>query len=252
MRPSKALILMAKAPLPGTVKTRLCPPLTAASAASLYAGMLSDLAEEVGAGLRGVRRYLFFFPPGTEAEAHFDAKPFRRFERVLQRGRNLGERMDRAIRVALSDGARRVVVIGADCPFLTASRIRSAFRELSGPADLVFGPSEDGGFYLIGASFPVTDLFRGVAWGTGSALAEVASRCRRSGLSFAFLPTEFDVDRPADLDALRRRFAGRLVPACPRTRRWLGGSTGVGPAPSGAGRGSASSRGPGRRFHTGR
>lgn len=250
MRPSKALVLMAKAPVPGTVKTRLCPPLTPAAAAGLYAGMLSDLAEELEAGLRSVRRYLFFFPPG--GERHFDAEPFRRFERVAQRGRTLGERMDRAIRIALSHGARRVVVIGADCPFLTASRIRSAFRELSGPADLVLGPSEDGGFTLIGVSFPVPYLFRGVPWGTGSVLAEVTSRCRRAGLSYLFLPTEPDVDRPADLETLRRRIAGRADPACPRTRRWLGGSTDDGEAPSGLGKGSASSRGRDRRLRTGR
>lgn len=243
MGPDPAVILMAKAPVEGAVKTRLCPPLTAEEAVSLYAAMLADVAEEVGERLRGVRRYLFFFPPSQEKR--FRSAPFRRFERIRQQGRDLGERMDRAIRLALSNGARRVVVIGADCPFLTASRVRSAFRELRGPADLVFGPSEDGGFYLIGASFPVPVLFRGVAWGTGSALADVTSRCRRAGYSYAFLPSEIDVDRPEDLEALRRRIAGRAVPLSPRTRRWLGTST------DGDGRGSICSRGRDRRRRTG-
>jgi len=248
MGPDSAVILMAKAPVPGTVKTRLCPPWTAAAAASLYSRMLSDVAEEVGGRLRGVRRYLFFSPPGEERR--FRSAPFRRFERIRQQGRDLGERMDRAIRLAVSRGAKRVVVIGADCPLLSAQRIRSAFRELSGPADLVFGPSEDGGFYLIGASFPVPFLFRGVSWGTGSTLAEVTSRCRRAGLSYAFLPTELDVDRPEDLVELRRRIAGRAAPPCPRTRRWLGEPIAAGPATFAAGKGSASSPGRDRRPRT--
>lgn len=245
MGPDIAVILMAKAPLPGTVKTRLCPPLTPGAAASLYTSLLMDVAEEMGDRLRGVRRYLFFAPP--EEENRFLSDPFRRFERVAQQGKDLGERMDRAFRTAFSNGARHAVVIGADCPFLSAARVRSAFRELSGPADLVLGPSEDGGFYLIGASFPVPFLFRGVAWGTGSALAEVASRCRRAGLSYAFLPTELDVDRPEDLDTLRRRAGLRAAPPCPRTRRWLGSPTSGRPARSVPGKGSASSRGRDRR-----
>lgn len=247
-----ALILMAKAPFPGTVKTRLCPPLTHGSAASLYTCLLADVAEEMGNRLRGVRRYLFFAPP--EGESHFLSAPFRRFVRVAQRGKDLGERMDHAIRTALSRGARHAVVIGADCPLLPSSRIRSAFRELSGPADLVLGPSEDGGFYLIGASIPVPFLFRDVSWGTGATLAQVVSRCRRAGLSYALLPTELDVDRPEDLETLHRRAVRRAVPPCPRTRRWLGrlASTSARPALSAAGKGSASSRDRGRRPHIGR
>jgi len=250
--PETAVILMAKAPLPGMVKTRLCPPLPPGSAVSLYTCLLTDVAEEMGSGLRGVRRYLFFSPP--EKEDHFLSAPFRRFERVAQRGKDLGERMNRAIATALSRGARHVVVIGADSPFLSAHRVRSAFRELSGPADLVLGPSEDGGFYLFGTSFPAPFLFRGVPWGTGSTLAEVASRCRRAGLSYALLPTELDVDRPEDLESLRRQAARRTAPPCPRTRRWLRGrtATSVWPALSAAGKGSAFFRGPGRRPRIGR
>lgn len=252
MNPETAVILMAKAPLPGAVKTRLCPPLTHGSAVSLYRCMLTDVAEEMGSRLRGVRRYLFFSPPGQEGP--FRSAPFRRFGRVAQRGRNLGERMDHAIRTALSGGARHVVVIGADCPFLSAHRVRSALRELSGPADLVLGPSEDGGFYLIGSSSPIPFLFRGVPWGTGSALAEVVARCRRAGMSYALLPTELDVDRPEDLETLRRHAARRTAPACPRTRGWLMGRapTSGRPAIPAAGKGSGSFRGPGRRPRNGR
>lgn len=241
METETAVILMAKAPVPGTVKTRLCPPLIPGSATSLYTCMLEDVAAEMGDRLQGVRRYLFFTP--QEQETRFLSAPFRRFERVPQQGKDLGERMDRAIRTALTRGARRAVVIGADCPFLSAVRVRAAFRELSGPTDLVFGPSEDGGFYLIGAPFPVPFLFRGVAWGTGSALAEVVSRCRRTGLSYALLPMELDVDRPEDLEALRRRAIRRSMPRCPRTRRWLERFISAGTAPDAAETESVSSRG---------
>lgn len=241
-----ALILMAKAPIPGTVKTRLCPPLTPESAVALYACMLTDVAEEMDKRLRGVRRYLFFTP--SEEEGRFRSGPFRRYDRNAQRGKNLGARMNHAVRTVLSRGARRVVVIGADCPFLSASRIRSAFRDLSTGVDLVLGPSEDGGFYLIGCSFPVPFLFRGVAWGTGSTLADVVSRCRRAGLSYVLLPTELDVDRPEDLQRLRRRAVRGPEPPCPRTRRWIRSPapTAASRATSAATKGSASSRDRGR------
>ena len=238
-----ALILMAKAPLPGSVKTRLCPPLAPRSAASLYASMLTDVAEEMGNRLRGVRRYLYFSPP--EEERRFLSPPFRRFERVAQRGRNLGERMGRAIRTSLKCGARHAVVIGADCPSLSASRVRTAFRDLSGSADLVLGPSQDGGFYLIGASFPVPFLFRGIRWGTDSVLAEVILRCRRVGLSYSILPVESDVDRPKDLETLLHPAGLRTTVSCPQTRRWLRwfASTSAGRAFSASGKGSAFSQG---------
>jgi glycosyltransferase A (GT-A) superfamily protein (DUF2064 family) len=129
--------------------------------------------------------------------------------------------MARAMGVAFANGARRIVVIGADCPALSATRIRAAFGELAGGADAVFGPAGDGGFYLAGLSAPAPSLFRGIEWGGPAVLSDVLSRCRREGMTYALLPVESDVDTAADLEALRRWARTRAHPPCPRTRRWL-------------------------------
>lgn len=223
-----ALILMAKAPAPGEVKTRLCPPLSPRSAASLYRRLLLDAAEELGR-VRGARLLLFHAPPG--AAGRFRAAPFRPFALAPQAGRDLGERMESAAGEAFRGGARRVVIAGADCPALSASRVGEAFRELSAGAAAVFGPSVDGGFYLAGLRFPPPPVFRGVTWGTPSALGDVVARCAALALPYALLPPERDVDTAEDLDALAA-WAGRHArPACPRTRRWLSGRAG---SPAGA------------------
>lgn len=213
-----ALILMGKAPVPGTVKTRLSPPLPPGDAAALYACLLEDAAE-MASRLPRVRRYLFFAP--GDGISHFRADPFSAFDLRPQDGADLGERMERAVNSAYSGGARRVVVIGADCPALSARRIRSAFRELSDSAGAVFGPAEDGGFYLVGTRLPFPFPLRGIEWGTATVLAASLARCREAGIPYALLPRERDVDTAEDLDSLRGWAGARPRPACPRTRRWL-------------------------------
>ncbi len=212
------LILFGKAPVPGTVKTRLCPPLSPREAAGLYSCLLEDAAEEAGR-LRGVRRYIFFAPP--EGEAYFRAGTFSAFHIRPQAGSDLGERMERATLAAFAGGARRVVVIGADCPALSGGIIRSAFRELSNAAGAVFGPAEDGGYYLVGLGEPAPFLFRGIEWGSPTVLATSLSRCRDAGIPYALLPGKSDVDTAEDLVSLRRWARAHARPPCPRTRSWL-------------------------------
>jgi rSAM/selenodomain-associated transferase 1 len=213
-----ALILLAKAPIPGQVKTRLCPPLTGKEAAALYACLLEDTAAEL-ARLRRVHRYLFFSPPGSKG--FFRRDPFSVFDPLPQSGGNLGERMVNAFRTAFGRGFARAVLVGGDCPVLSASLVRAAFRELSSSAGAVFGPSDDGGFYLIALSSNAPSLFRGVDWGTSSVLSEVSLRYRTAGIPFALLPPRFDIDTVDDVTALARWTRARSSPACPRTRQWL-------------------------------
>ena len=143
----EAVVLMAKAPVPGRVKTRLCPPLAPAEAARLYACMLGDAAEEISSVGR-IARYLFLDRP--VAANTLRGAPFSSFERFPQRGKDLGEKMRDAAATAFRRGARRVVIVGADCPSLSAGTVRRAFLELSTGASVVFGPSADGGYYLVG------------------------------------------------------------------------------------------------------
>ncbi len=217
MRGEDALILMAKVPRPGAVKTRLTPPLSAREAAALYACMLADTAEEM-ASLAGVRRYLFRAPPGGRA---FDSAPFAGYAIRRQSGGDLGERMERAAAWAFRAGAARVALIGADCPALAAARVREAFRELAAGASVVLGPSADGGFHLAALAAPAPSLFGEIVWGTGSVLAGVAARCRAAGLPYALLRAERDVDSAEDVAALSRWARSHRRPPCPRTRRWL-------------------------------
>jgi len=220
-----AVVLMAKAPVAGRVKTRLCPPLDPRGSAALYACMLGDTAGEVAA-LTRVRRHLFLDPPGS---ADFPrGEPFSAFERSPQRGGDLGERMRDAAAAAFRRGARRVVIVGADCPTLSAGTIRRAFRELSTGAAVVFGPTVDGGFYLVGLSSADERLFRGYRWSTPEVLREAAERCRRLSLPFSFLPPGRDVDTGEDLLALREWVGTHARPACPRTREWITGFFGPG------------------------
>lgn len=218
MEGNDALILLAKAAVPGQVKTRLCPPFTKAGAAELYACLLEDTAAELDR-LKRVRLFLFFSPP--QSGNFFRRDPFSRFEPLPQRGGDLGERMSAAFDAVFDRGFARVVLVGADSPSLSASLVRAAFRELSSSAGAVFGPSSDGGFYLIALRSRAPSLFRGVDWGTGTVLAEVSSRCRAAGIPYALLPSGFDIDTAADVSALARWAGSHSVPPCPRTRRWL-------------------------------
>jgi rSAM/selenodomain-associated transferase 1 len=214
----EALALLAKEPSPGRVKTRLCPPLSPDEAARLGSCLLEDAAEEL-ASLRGVLRLLFLDPP--ESVARVAGGPFAGFERLPQRGGDLGERMLRAASLCFRRGARRAVLVGADCPGLTTGRVRQAFRELRSGAAAVLGPSADGGYYLLGLTFPDARLFEGIPWSTDAVLRETAARCRAAGAPFSCLRRERDVDTFGDLLALRDRVASHPTPRCPRTREFL-------------------------------
>lgn len=218
MTRNDALILMAKAPLPGQVKTRLCPPFTERGAAALYACLLEDTATEM-TRVQRVHRFLFYSPPGSGRL--FRRDPFSRFDARPQSGGDLGERMEAAFETAFTHGFARTVLVGADCPALSATIVRAAFRELASAAGAVFGPSDDGGFYLVALSCPAPSLFQGVHWGTKTVLSEVSRRCREAGLPYSLLPIGFDIDTADDVERFARRARTRSFPAFPRTRRWL-------------------------------
>lgn len=215
-----AVILMAKAPTAGRVKTRLSPPLSPVQAARLYARMLRDTAAAIGRAR--CARHLFLDPPGREGR--FRGGPFRGFRLHDQGDGDLGVRMSRAIETVLAGGALRVAVVGADCPSLSARRLAEAFRELREGADAVFGPTPDGGFYLAGFSrFPRALFGPGVAWGTETVLETVVRRCRRRGIAYSLLPPERDIDTPEDLEWLKGRPGSGRAGAGTETRERFNG-----------------------------
>lgn len=196
-----AVIVMAKAPRAGRVKTRLCPPLSPAQAAELYAGFLRDTVQRVR-GVTEARPVVAYAPASAAA---FFAARCRGFRLVAQRGHDLGARLAGAFAAVFADGAPVAVAIGGDTPTLPAAFIRRAVARLvDGGCDLVLGPSLDGGYYLIGLRGPHPELFDGVPWSTPAVFAETVRRARRAGLRVASLPPWPDVDTPADLARLAR------------------------------------------------
>ena len=211
------LLVVAKQPAPGQTKTRLCPPLTHDQAAELYDCFLRDTLSIMRA-VPDVRCMIGYLP--EDAQAYF-----RRLAPDMglspQRGATLGERLDHLLSEALLGGARRAVVMDSDSPTLPAAYLRQAFDELAG-ADVVLGPTRDGGYYLIGLKSPQPRLLREVRMSTPRVLADTLALVEASGLSVVLLPTWYDVDTVEELHQLESEIAGPGVDGrAPATRRWL-------------------------------
>ncbi len=190
----RRLVVFARSPVPGSVKTRLSPALPASLAAQLYRAMLAD-AIDAAAGTEADERILYWSRVGSEEPSVPVPGGFVVRHQV---GIDLGERLAAAFAALLAGPTDRVVVIGADCPDLDSARIERAFTALEAH-DLVLGPASDGGYYLIGLRPPAPPLFDGVAWGTGRVLEQTLARARRAGLAVSMLGELADFDTPADL-----------------------------------------------------
>ena len=214
-----ALVVLAKAPRVGEVKTRLCPPLTPQEAAELYARLLSDvlaasaeLAQELG-----LVAIVAVHPPQARGEIARGAPA--RFSVVAQRGADLSRRMDWAVREACAAGAPRVVLRGSDSPLIDAEVVGAALAALDG-ADLVLRPDRDGGYGLVGAKRPAPGLFNH-PMSTATVLADTLANAARLGLSTRVLEPGFDIDTFADLRRLEALRSPRLARLCPATLAYL-------------------------------
>jgi hypothetical protein len=211
-----ALLVIAKRPAPGQTKTRLTPPLTAEQAAQLYECFLRDTLDIVRA-VPEVTRLINFAP---QAEAGYFAQLAPDFGRVPQVGADLGERLDNALTHCLSDGFTRAVIMDSDSPTLPADYVRQAFAALEA-ADVVLGPCEDGGYYLIGLNRPAPRLLREVPMSTPDVMRDTLAIADRDKLNVALLPMWYDVDTAQELERLKaelRRSRNGLAPA---TRAFL-------------------------------
>jgi rSAM/selenodomain-associated transferase 1 len=199
-----ALVIFAKAPIPGQVKTRLCPPLTPDEAASLHGSFVLDTLERTKAAIATFRlpavRILACAP--SSVHVFFKIMAERHGVRLLdQEGPDLGARMHGAFTTCFAHGFTRVVLIGTDVPSLPLSHYRQAFDALA-MYDLVLGPAHDGGYYLIGLTRPVADLFHDIPWSGPQVLAETRDRAAKVGLHSLLLPIWRDIDTIDDLRAL--------------------------------------------------
>jgi uncharacterized protein len=193
---STALIIFAKAPIPGEVKTRLCPPLDPDEAASLHGTLVLDAIERTK-GLQGITLYVAGMP--DLAHPFFKVMEGRYGARLLsQRGPDLGSRMGQAMQDAFDQGAKEVVLTGTDLPTLPHAHLIEALK-LMKSHDVVLGPTADGGYYLIGLQKMVPALFEGIAWSTATVFAETKKKTEAAGLSVGLLPECRDLDTLDDL-----------------------------------------------------
>jgi len=192
---SERLAVFARFPEPGRAKTRLIPALGPEGAAQLHAEMVRHTFRRIDE-LDAVRRAsIEVWFAGGDAE-RFEADFGERSYRPQPEG-DLGARMAHAFDAMLA-GARAVVIIGTDCPAITARIVSDAFDALR-DHDLVLGPATDGGYYLIGLRRPEPELFDQMPWGTSHVLAETVARAERLSLVVHLLPSLDDVDEPSDL-----------------------------------------------------
>jgi rSAM/selenodomain-associated transferase 1 len=204
-----ALCIMAKAPLPHLAKTRLCPPLSAEGAAFLAGCFLRDTVATVQ-GFNGADPHIAYTP--EDSGAFFSSIVPAGFRLIPQPDGDLGTRLARTARTLFSRGYRGALLIGSDTPHLPLALLREGLRQLE-EGRVVLGPCEDGGYYLIGMTAPVDQLFRGISWSTGSVLACTITRAREAGLSVSLLPPWYDLDRIEDLARLRHEIAKGQVRA---------------------------------------
>lgn len=216
---SNALIVVAKRPTPGKTKTRLSPPLTPELSSALYECFLFDTLDQMR--------------PVDEAQrvlAYLDDRDyFQRlapdFELIPQQGHDLGERLDNALTSCLSHGYERVVIMDSDSPTLPPEHLSQAFRILSDGADVVLGPCDDGGYYLIGIKKPAPRLLLEVQMSTSTVTANTIALAEEDGLKVSLLPTWYDIDDAASLLRLMKEVESLNSNVAAHTRKFLGQSS---------------------------
>lgn len=214
-----ACVIMAKQPQVGKTKTRLCPPLTAQEAADLSEALLLDTIALIS-NLPGIDLALAITPPPSEAYFAGITPPGTRLLPV--EGENIGECLVQAIEALLDLGYRKALAINADSPSLPAEFIVQA-ADLLDHHDLVLGPGEDGGYYLVGLNRLHKGIFDDIPWSTARVLPQTLQRSHALGLSTALTPAWYDIDTVAELQRLNKELqelpADRLI----NTQRFLAG-----------------------------
>lgn len=219
-----SLLLFAKAPAAGRVKTRLVPPLSEAQALALYRAFLEDAA----ASYSSSGNWQPVLEADPDPEDPLLAALFQgRWRRRRQVTGDLGERLAASFEREFSERAPAAVAVGSDHPALELRLLEEAFRRLAAGDDAVVIPADDGGYCAIGLAsrVPVRELFTGIAWSSPTVLRATQQRLEALALRASILEPAYDVDRPEDLERLRRDLARRhpSQPGYPRaTARVLG------------------------------
>jgi rSAM/selenodomain-associated transferase 1 len=203
MNDGKALVIFARMPRPGEVKTRLGQALGMERAAELYKSF-AEHAFTIGRTMREKGSAVYVsYNPGAHREDMI-AWVGREVHLVPQEGKTLGDRMHNAFDITFSEGSARTVIIGTDVPELNVQTIEQAFHTLDSN-DVVLGPSTDGGYYLIGMKPPTKEVFEGIRWSSADVFSGTLLHIHRLNLSLAQLPVLADIDTMQDYEAYLRR-----------------------------------------------
>jgi rSAM/selenodomain-associated transferase 1 len=205
----RALVVIAKEPVPGAVKTRLASVLGADGAARVAEAMLADTL--AGIAEADAEPWVCFAPADARTRM---ARRAPRCRLIAQVDGDLGDRLAACFAALLGGGAEQVVIVGADTPQVAGATYQAAFTLLD-QVDVVLGPAEDGGYYLVGAKAALPELFVGVPMGTADVLEVTIQRAIRRRLQIGTVPTLRDLDR---LEDLRAALAAGELDASPRTR----------------------------------
>lgn len=194
------IVVFAKTPVPGSVKTRLIPDMGVEAATRLYLQLFRRTLKMVfSSALMPVRLQLL----GEESHPEIRRLSSKYTLTIApQQGDDLGERMYLAAEAVLAEGSM-VILIGTDCPALTGTYLQQAVDALNDGNDVVLGPAEDGGYVLLGLRCNHADLFTGIDWGSSEVLEQTRSRLDRLGWSYRMLPTLWDIDRVEDVRRLK-------------------------------------------------
>ncbi len=212
---NEALVVLARYPRAGSVKRRLAAAIGDAAAADLYRAFLVDLQGRL-AGQRSWTTYWAFEP----AQSPFADEIGGHDRSFPQQGRSLGERMGAAMGRLFESGHSSVVLIGSDIPHLPLAALEDAFRRLAAGSQLVLGPADDGGYYLLGAR-AVPPVLSSIRWGGADVLRATVAAARAAGIEPEMVSGCYDVDDFASLERLRADIAQRRVEGLTATRAVL-------------------------------
>lgn len=196
MEQNNLLLVFAKNPELGKVKTRLAKTVGDKKALEIY---LKLLEHTYAVANKTFADKAVFYSDKIE---EFDILDYYKFPKFLQKGDNLGERMDRAIGEAFGQSYSKVIIIGSDCYDLTSEIVEDAFKLLD-DHNVVIGPAFDGGYYLLGMDRHYSHLFRNKKWSTPDVLLDTILDAKKLKLSYTLLPTLTDVDEEKDLGVLK-------------------------------------------------
>lgn len=211
-----SLIVFAKEPIAGKVKTRLTPPLDPHDAVRLYTAFVEDTCGAIALA-RGTDSRCVLSVAGEIGPVLTGIAARLGFETAVQEGPDLGVRMAHAIGAELARGAATVRLVGSDSPTLPARSLELARTLLAEAPGAVLGPSNDGGYWMVGASGAVPDLFTDIPWSTREVLPATLARARTRGVRLSLVEFWYDVDEAWDVRFLDAHIAQLGSSSAPRT-----------------------------------